>query len=60
MANLKPYKSAASTLRELLAQDEIIVCPGVYDGFTSRLALKAGFKTLYMVRLYHDIFPLFK
>ncbi|ESZ98742.1 hypothetical protein SBOR_0848 [Sclerotinia borealis F-4128] len=41
--------TTAAKLRTLLAnQDEIIVCPGVYDGFTARLALNAGFKTLYM------------
>lgn len=28
--------------------DKIIVCPGVYDGFTARLAIKAGFDALYM------------
>jgi 2-methylisocitrate lyase-like PEP mutase family enzyme len=34
----------------MLAQEnEIVVCPGVYDGFTARLALNAGFKILYMV-----------
>jgi len=46
---LMPPPTAASKLRALLAQkDEIVVCPGVYDGFTARLALKAGFKILYM------------
>jgi 2-methylisocitrate lyase-like PEP mutase family enzyme len=28
--------------------DKIIVCPGVYDGITARLALNAGFDALYM------------
>ena len=28
--------------------ERIIVCPGVYDGFTARMALEAGFETLYM------------
>lgn len=32
-------------------ENAIIVCPGVYDGFSARLAINAGFKTLYMVRL---------
>ncbi|KAH6711398.1 isocitrate lyase family protein-like protein [Leptodontidium sp. MPI-SDFR-AT-0119] len=42
-------ESAASKLRSQLAnKNDIIVCPGVYDGFTARLALNAGFKTLYM------------
>lgn len=41
---------AASKLRELLAdQSKIIVCPGVFDGLTARIALEAGFDALYMV-----------
>ncbi|GAM37191.1 hypothetical protein TCE0_022r06898 [Talaromyces pinophilus] len=41
--------SAAGKLRQLLRDpDRIIVCPGVYDGFTARIALQAGFDTLYM------------
>jgi hypothetical protein len=43
--------AAVSKLRALLAEkDNIIVCPGVYDGFTARIALAAGFDCLYMVR----------
>ena len=39
-------------LRQLLdIPDSIVVCPGVYDGFTARLALKAGFECLYMASL---------
>jgi 2-methylisocitrate lyase-like PEP mutase family enzyme len=50
MANLTPPPTTASKLRTLLAQqNEIVVCPGVYDGFTARLALNAGFQILYMV-----------
>lgn len=48
MANVTSRQSAASKLRELLAHDGIVVCPGVYDGFTARLALNTGFNTLYM------------
>ncbi|KAJ9144997.1 Carboxyphosphonoenolpyruvate mutase [Pleurostoma richardsiae] len=41
--------SAAAKLRNLLARkDKILVCPGVYDGITARIALKAGFECLYM------------
>ena len=37
-------------LRAMLADpDKIIVGPGVYDGFTARIALQAGFDCLYMV-----------
>ena len=48
--------TGAAKLRQLLADEsKIIVAPGVYDGFTARLALRAGFDCLYMVRLmsYH-------
>lgn len=43
--------TAVAKLRNALANpDEIIVAPGVYDGFTTRIALSAGFEFLYMVR----------
>lgn len=46
----KPFVPAAAKLRILLAQpDGIVVGPGVYDGITARIALKAGFESLYMV-----------
>lgn len=42
--------TAAGKLRQLLADpDKIIVCPGVYDGFTARIAMQTGFDALYMV-----------
>ncbi|KIX01452.1 uncharacterized protein Z518_09178 [Rhinocladiella mackenziei CBS 650.93] len=41
--------SPSTQLRKMLADpDKIIVCPGVYDGITARLALNAGFDALYM------------
>ena len=40
--------SAAARLRKLLASEEILVLPGVYDGLTARLALSTGFRALYM------------
>ena len=41
--------SSAQKLRQLLAdRDEIVVCPGVYDGLSARMALAAGFDALYM------------
>lgn len=44
--------SPASLLRRQIAsKDEIVICPGVYDGLSARIALHAGFKTLYMVSL---------
>ena len=44
--------TAVEKLRSMLADpNKFLSCPGVYDGFTARLALNAGFKTLYMVFL---------
>ncbi|RDL41555.1 Uncharacterized protein BP5553_01534 [Venustampulla echinocandica] len=41
--------ASAKQLRALLADpSKIIVCPGVYDGLTARIALNAGFECLYM------------
>jgi hypothetical protein len=43
-------KATSTILREYLEDpDKIIVGPGVYDGLTARMALQAGFDTLYMV-----------
>ncbi|KAF8074576.1 oxaloacetate acetylhydrolase [Lyophyllum atratum] len=39
---------ASTRLRQLLATDGLIVAPGVYDGISARLALEAGFETMYM------------
>ena len=40
----------AAKLREYLADpDRTIVCPGVHDGLTARVALSVGFDALYMV-----------
>ena len=36
-------------LRTLLDRKEILVAPGVYDGFSARIALEVGFDCLYMV-----------
>jgi methylisocitrate lyase len=42
--------SGAKRLREMLKDpNKIVVCPGVYDGLTSRIALSMGFDALYMV-----------
>lgn len=44
----EPY-SGAKKLRHLLKNtDELIVCPGVYDGLSARAAMEVGFKSLYM------------
>ena len=41
---------ASTKLRRLLDKpNHLIVCPGVYDGFSARIALEIGFDALYMV-----------
>jgi 2-methylisocitrate lyase-like PEP mutase family enzyme len=46
---IKPWKPAATILRERLEDpNDIVICPGVYDGYTARIALAAGFDALYM------------
>lgn len=41
--------SPAERLRAMLKEeDKIVVCPGVYDGLTARIALNTGFECLYM------------
>lgn len=38
-------------LRELLNDSSnVVVCPGVFDGLSARMALAAGFDAMYMVR----------
>lgn len=44
-------ESASKRLRQLLANEQkIIVAPGVYDGYSARIALEVGFDCIYMVR----------
>lgn len=40
--------AGAASLRQQLDSGELIVCPGVYDGISGRVALHKGFKALYM------------
>jgi 2-methylisocitrate lyase-like PEP mutase family enzyme len=40
--------SAARQLRELLAGDELLVAPGVYDGVSAALVAQLGFQVAYM------------
>jgi 2-methylisocitrate lyase-like PEP mutase family enzyme len=45
-----PRESAATKLRNLISSPgPIILAPGVYDGFSARIALSVGFDTIYMV-----------
>ncbi|KAL5366221.1 Pyruvate/Phosphoenolpyruvate kinase-like domain-containing protein [Aspergillus floccosus] len=39
---------AATRLRQLLAEKDIVVAPGVYDGFSARIAHEVGFECIYM------------
>ena len=41
---------ASTKLRRLLEDPNcFLACPGVYDGFSARIALEIGFDALYMV-----------
>ncbi|CAK7221454.1 hypothetical protein SBRCBS47491_004531 [Sporothrix bragantina] len=44
-----PFRPAVAILREKLADpDKVVVCPGIFDGYTARIALDAGFDAIYM------------
>ena len=44
------FLSPATVLKHRLENTkDLIVCPGVYDGFSARIALSVGFDALYMV-----------
>ncbi|KAH8765103.1 putative carboxyphosphonoenolpyruvate phosphonomutase [Hyaloscypha sp. PMI_1271] len=44
-----PHETAATKLRKLISSPgPIILAPGVYDGFSARIALSVGFDTIYM------------
>jgi methylisocitrate lyase len=44
--------STATKLRSFLEKsNDILLCPGVYDRFSARIALQVGFDALYMVSL---------
>lgn len=49
--------SGATKLRKMLFEtNELIVCPGVYDGLSARTAMELGFSALYMVwLLFHSV-----
>ncbi|KAI0425597.1 methylisocitrate lyase [Xylaria sp. FL1042] len=44
----EPSSSPGGQLRQLLATGKTLICPGVYDGFSARMALAEGFECLYM------------
>lgn len=43
------WSPATKLKRRLENTKDLIVCPGVYDGFSARIALSVGFDALYMV-----------
>ena len=43
------WSPATRLKRRLQKTKDLIVCPGVYDGFSARIALSVGFDTMYMV-----------
>lgn len=45
-----PPVSAATKLRRRLQDEDILVAPGVYDGFGARIAHEVGFDCIYMVK----------
>lgn len=54
IANGTSTMTAVEKLRAMLADPEkFIACPGVYDGFTARIALQEGVDCLYMVRCHY-------
>ena len=44
-----PIPGSTKLQRLLKGSTELIVCPGVYDGFSARIAMSVGFSCLYMV-----------
>lgn len=47
---LEPASGAKKLRKMLLETNELIVCPGVYDGLSARTAMELGFNAMYMVR----------
>ena len=45
------WSPATKLKRRLEDTQDLIVCPGVYDGFSARIALSVGFEAMYMVGL---------
>ena len=43
--------TAATKLRKMIQTEDFIVAPGVYDGFSARVAHEVGFDCIYMVSM---------
>lgn len=56
----RPNSGATKLRRMLFETNELIVCPGVYDGLSARTAIEVGFDAMYMVseqtRLVIDVY----
>lgn len=45
-----PIAEGGTRLRQLLEDpNHLVVCPGVYDGLSARIAIAMGFEAIYMV-----------
>lgn len=51
----EPSSGATKLRRMLFETNELIVCPGVYDGLSARTALELGFNGLYMVCSFYTV-----
>ena len=47
--NLQMVTGSSKLRKQLRDSDELIICPGVYDGLSARIAINMGFKAMYMV-----------
>lgn len=50
-----PMSGATKLCQKLRETSSLIVCPGVYDGLSARIALNLGFEAMYMVRISNSI-----
>lgn len=48
-ANGLPSLGATKLRKMIFETNELIVCPGVYDGLSARTAIEVGFNAMYMV-----------
>lgn len=52
-----PMSGATKLQQRIRETNDLIVCPGVYDGLSARIALSLGFEAMYMVRISTFIHP---
>jgi hypothetical protein len=51
----QPVYGATKLRKMIFETNELIVCPGVYDGLSARTAMELGFSALYMVSSCRDL-----